>query len=262
MFSFDPADQPSPALLECVEDRLLTAIYPHLEDDNQAFDKWFLGPKNSLIHQLAKQKRSPGGELPEEDVRKVLLELGWQSYQFAANCIHAQMRTFQNAIPEPLSPREALLFEHMHLPQAYLGNFPLILLAPRFGFIKGLLWEIWERLPDRDLLPVFYRLLDFYGEMARRRREADRRIKRRPEGRFEERAHVPAASSQQFQDVAAAVRELENIDCGCPRREWWAELQGSPGASIQILHRCIACPFQKVTRLSWAKFARIARENI
>jgi hypothetical protein len=257
LFDVDWAEGPDPALVELVTERLLTALRPHLTDATHDFEKWFLGPKNSLVHQLARQRRSPGGVLEEDEVRRVLLHLGWQAYEFAGNCVHAQMRTFQNALPGPLSERERLYFEHMHLRQPYLGNLPLVLLAPRFGFVKELLWELWEGLPDQAQVPVLYRLLDWYATMAARRRQADRLIKRGRPRRLVESAHLPAKSSQRFQELAAEVREHEGVDCGCPRREWWAELRGRPRAKVRIAHRCIACGYEAETTLTRQRLAEI-----
>jgi hypothetical protein len=257
LFDVDWAEEPDPSLVEIVTERLLAALHPHLKDTTQDFEKWFLGPKNSLVHQLAKQRQSPGGVLVEDEVRRVLLHLGWQAYEFAANCLHAQMRTFPNAMPKPLNKRERLYFEHMHLPQPYLGNLPLVLLAPRLGFVKELLWELWEALPDRTLIPVFHRLLDWYSTMAARRREADCLIKQGRPRRFVEAAHLPARTSQVFQELAAEVREHEGIDCGCPQRQWWAELCGRPRTKVQIAHRCIACGCEKVTTLTRQRLKEI-----
>jgi hypothetical protein len=257
LFNVASQDAPCPELVEMVTERLLTALQRHLDKDTGPFEKWFLGSNNSLVHQLAKQKRSTGGALEEEDVRRVLLHLGWQSYEFASNCLHAQMRIFHNALPDPLTDRERLLFEHLHLRQPYLGNFPLLLLAPRLGFIKGLLWDLWEMLPNRSLVPVVHRLFDYYATMAARRREADRRIKQPRPARLVEEIHVPSRSSQRFQELAAALRELKKIDCGCPRRDWWAELKGRPGTKIRIMHRCMACDFQKETILTREEFKEL-----
>jgi hypothetical protein len=259
LFSLDPSDEPTPEVIEIVTERLLTALHPHLEEDSSAFAKWFLGPKNSLIHQLAKQKTSPGSALNEGDVRRALLHLGWQAYQYASNCVRAQMRTLQNALLEGLTDREQLLFEHMHLPQGYLGGLPMVLLAPRLGFIKELLWQLWEELPDKRLVPVLHRLLDDYASMVVRRRQADRLIKSGRPVRFVEAKYVPRTQSERFQEIAAEVRELEGIDCGCPRREWRAELIGRPGSDIRIMHYCTDCSYQKETILPRQKFIEIAQ---
>jgi hypothetical protein len=259
LFDVSWGDEPDAELVANVTDRLLTALDPHLEDDGRAFDKWFLGPKNSLVHQLAKQKLSPGGVLEEGEVRRVLLHLGWQAYQYAGNCVHAQLRTLQNAIPEPLSEGERLRFEHMHLRQPYLGNLPLVLLAPRLGLTQELLFQLWEGLPDQSLVPVFHRLLDYYATMASRRREADRRIKRGRSIRLVEAAQIPPPKDQRFQELAAEVREREGIDCGCPRRDWWAELRGRPGPTVRIMHRCVYCDYERETVLPYQRLLEIAR---
>jgi hypothetical protein len=172
------------------------------------------------------------------------------------------MRTFQNALPERLTDREQLLFEHMHLRQGYLGNLPLALLVERFGFLKGLLWELWESLPDVSLGPVLYRLLDYYSTVAARRREVDRLIKSGRPIPFDEAVYEPQGQGNLFQEIAAEVREIREIDCGCPRREWWAELKGKPGAEIRIVHRCVACEFRIETTLPREEFARLGRSIV
>lgn len=259
LFHVDPADEPDSQLVEVVTERLLTALHLHLEDGGEAFEKWFLGPKNSLVHQLSKQKRSPGGQLDEAAVRQVLLHLGWQSYESGSNCLHAQMRTFQNALPHPLRDPERLLFEHMYQRQLYLGNLPLALLIPRLTFLKEMLWEMWEHLPDLSRVPVFHRLLDYYSILANRRRQADRLIKSGRPVTFIENAYVPPTRSDLFQAIAAEVREVRQMDCGCPQRDWCAELKGRPRTKVRILHRCLACAFEKETSLTREEFAEIGR---
>lgn len=257
LFSIDSSDEPDPRILGFVRDRLQTALHAHLGDSTDDFEKWYLGGKNSLVHQLAKQKRSPGGQLDVSKVREVLLHLGWQAYQYASDCVHAQMRIFQNALPHTLSDRERLLFEHMHQRQPYLGQLPMVLLIPRLKFIRGVLWDLWEQLPDATMTPVLHRMLRYYATLATRRREADREIKRRPHAKLNDEVDEPRANNDTFQEIAAEIRELNGIDCGCPRRDWYSELVGRPRDRIRILHRCAACHFQKETELTREDFARI-----
>jgi hypothetical protein len=259
LFDVDPTGDPDPKLLQIVTERVLTALHLHLNDSSGAFEKWFMGAKNSLVHQLSKQTQSRGGRLIEADVRQALLFLGWQAYDYASNCLHAQMRIFQNAMPHALTDQEQLLFEHMHLRQPYLGNFPLVLLAERFGFIKELLWEMWEALPDLSLVPVLHRLLDFYATMAVRRREADRRIKSGRSATFDDARYVPSVERDRFQEIAAEIRELHGINCGCPRREWLAKREGRSLTRIRILHQCLGCDFRKETILTRDEFAKAGR---
>ncbi|MBI3406797.1 MAG: hypothetical protein HY040_00380 [Planctomycetes bacterium] len=151
------------------------------------------------------------------------------------------MRTFQNAIADQLSDRERLHFEHVHLRQSYLGNLPLVLLVERFSFLQGLLWEFWDKLPNLDLVPVLHRLLDYYVDLAVRRREADRRIKSARPMMFHDELYEPQVQNDLFQEIAAEIREIGKVDCGCPRPDWVAELKGKPGPKIRIIHRCMGC---------------------
>jgi hypothetical protein len=140
LFDVSPTfDELKQDLIEMVAERTLEALKRHLEDDSPRFDQWFGGPNSSFVHQIAKKKRSRGGQLEEDQVRESLLFLGWQAYQFMANCLHVQMRTVQNALPVTLTKRERLIFEHTYLRQPYLGNLPLVLLIERFGFLRGCL---------------------------------------------------------------------------------------------------------------------------
>lgn len=158
-----------------VEERILTALLPHLTDDTWKFENWFSGPKNGLINQIAKQRRSRGGPLDKNVVRKVLLDLGWQAYRYVGDCLHAQLRTFQNAIPDPLTPPEQRLFEQIYLRQPHFADLPLLLLAERLGFLRNAIMELWTPTARDDAVAVLHRLLQFYAEMAASRREADRR---------------------------------------------------------------------------------------
>src|SRR5262249_41964565 len=152
-----------PKLVTLVTERVSGALHNHLEDTTQQFEKWFLGSKNSFVHQIAKQRRSRGGQLDDDTVREVLLHLGWTAYGYMSNCLSAQMQTVARALPEPLTTEERAVFAQMHLPQLYFGNLPLVLVIERFGTIKDVLWEVWERLPDTAPIAVLHRLLDYYS---------------------------------------------------------------------------------------------------
>lgn len=259
LFSQNLAEDPDPEVLEIVTERTLDALNRHLLDNADRFAKWFWGPKSSFIHQISKQKRSRGGPLEEEEVRQALIHLGWRTYDYASNCIHAQMRIIQNALPEPLTAQERLLFEHLHQRQEYLGNLPLVLLVQRFQFLKGALWQLWESLPDLGSVPVLHRLLDYFATMAAKRREADRRIKNGRPAPFIEEAYVPPEEGDFFQEIAAEIREVQGIDCHCPRRDWHAELRGKGEAKIHILHQCMACAFEMETTVNRQEFASLGQ---
>ena len=69
-----------------VEDRVFSAIWPHLDDDTVMFNDWFWGRHNSFVKQIAQQKKGPGGELDPEVVERYLLQKGWEAYEYVGHC--------------------------------------------------------------------------------------------------------------------------------------------------------------------------------
>ena len=169
----------SEELIEIVTERLLTAIKSHLGDSQEAFDRWFTGPKNSLLKQIADATGKRGGRLEREQVRSAFLELGWRAYAYVGQCVHALMRTIKNSMPEPLHDEERRLFETMYESQPYYGDLPLALLAERARFFQPAILAIWDEPQEQNHVRVLHRLLAWYAEMAPQRREADRESKRR-----------------------------------------------------------------------------------
>lgn len=183
LFDIAPSESvPSQEVIEIVWKRVSKAIDAHLEDSREAFDKWFFGPNNSLVKQIAQQKRKPGGKLPREEVRQALLYLGWQAYEYIGPCVHALMRTIKNSMPEPLNDEERQLFGHMHESQPYYGGFPVALLAERWDFLHPAVVAIWDEPQDQAHIRVLHRLLDYYSSMVAERRAADRQSKQRSRG--------------------------------------------------------------------------------
>ncbi|NLS95141.1 MAG: hypothetical protein GXX96_23545 [Planctomycetaceae bacterium] len=179
---FDIDDEkvaPSRKVIKRVTERLLEAIDGHLSDSQTSFDGWFSGPRNSLVKQIAQQKKKPGGRLPHKPVRQALLYLGWDSYKYVGQCVHALMRTMKNSLPDPLDEREGQLYEHMFESQPYYGNLPLALLAERSSILQRAVLTIWEAPEEQGHISVLHRLLWYYADMACRRRQVDREFKRR-----------------------------------------------------------------------------------
>jgi hypothetical protein len=168
---------------EAVTERSLEAIHLHLDEPQDQFDRWFSGPKSSFVPQIAKQKRAAGGPLARELVQRLLLDLGWDAYKYVADCIHTMLWVFQGLIPEPLTGPEAQRFERMHLKQPCFGQLPLVLLHERFPFLQSVLIKVREDPADREAVAILYRLLAYYGEMATRRRAADRLLQARKAAR-------------------------------------------------------------------------------
>ncbi|MCA9022833.1 MAG: hypothetical protein KDA74_21940, partial [Planctomycetaceae bacterium] len=149
------------------------AIDAHLDDTLEDFDDWLWGKKNSFLKQIAR-KKCPHGKVTNDMVRKVLIDLGWQSYIYVANCIHAQTRYFMNALRNPLNVQEKQIFEMIYQKQDYLGDFPLLLLKERIPFLKGPMLALLNGHDDFDFVSTIHRLLYYYSEMAEMRRGVDR----------------------------------------------------------------------------------------
>ena len=180
LFDIDHAQSaPAEELLDNVTGRLLESIHGHLDEPQNKFDKWFYGPKNSIVKQIAKQRKKPGGELPREEVRQALLHLGWRAYEYVGQCIHALMRTIKNSMPNPLSTEEKQLYEHMHESQPYYGGLPAALLVERMEFLRPAILAIWEDPEEPNHIRVLHRMMSYYAAMAGKRREADRQSKER-----------------------------------------------------------------------------------
>lgn len=180
LFDIDPSKGvPSEELVDIVTERLLEAIGPHLDDSREEFDRWFSGPSNSLVKQIAQQQHRRGGRLRREDVRQALLHLGWRAYEYVGQCIHTMMRTIKNSMPEPLNDEERRIFEQMHERQPHYGNLPLALLAERTSFLRRSVLAVWDEPDNQDNVHVLHRLMWYYSDMACKRREADRQSKQR-----------------------------------------------------------------------------------
>jgi len=171
-------ERPSEREIAIVLERLLKAFKAHLDDDQTRFDSWFSGPGNTLIKQLAKQKKARGGALATAVVRGALLELGWRSYRYVGDCVHCLTRTIGNAMPEPLTEEERACFARMHERQACYGNLPLVLLAERIRFLQPAIEAIWAAADEPRHVQVLHRMLWQYADMVQKRRAADRLAKR------------------------------------------------------------------------------------
>ncbi|MEA1950626.1 MAG: hypothetical protein U9N87_04535, partial [Planctomycetota bacterium] len=180
LFSIDYAEgDPSEEHLENVTGRLLQAIHRHLDEPQKAFDKWFYGPNNSIVKQIAQQKLKQGGKLKRKEVRQAILHLGWQAYEHVGQCINALMQTIKNSMPDPLSDEEKRLFEHMYESRPYYGGLPAAILVERMDFLRPAILAIWEQPEEQKHVRVLYRMMWFYAAMVSKRREADRLSKKR-----------------------------------------------------------------------------------
>jgi hypothetical protein len=161
-------------LLAAVEERLIAALKSHIDDDRTKFEKWFRGAGSSLIQQIAKQVKAEGGPLPREQVMSAMLELGWRSYGYVAQCVGTQMHFFRMALPSPLNDRETKLFDLIYQPQPFFANLPLLLLGPRLTLLKPAILEIMSGSGDEDIVGAIHRLLMLHSSLSMTIRKEDR----------------------------------------------------------------------------------------
>ncbi len=196
LYDIAPSEAPPDReLAAIVEERLLSAVFRHLGDNTDQFNQWFSGRDNSVVKQIAQQKNQPGGVLKQEDVRRALLHLGLKAYEYVGECLHCLMRTIKISIPDSLGKEESRLFELMYEKQPCFGNLPMALLAERMGFMRRAILGIWETPVDKSHVGVLHRLLQYYAEMASRRRQADRQIKERSPAVEEDSGEVKAITN-------------------------------------------------------------------
>lgn len=259
-------EQPSRDLIDDVEHRLFRLIRDFDERNKSGnFNEWLAGPASNLPKVIAKRNLElDEPELDSKLVRKALLLIGWESYQFLANCIHSVMRTIQNAICD-LDDQERRVFEQIYLVQSYHGGLPLPLLIERAEFIQNAVLRIWEDPDDGEAVAVFHRVLYFYLEMVRERRRADRCSKNKSAARNDDgeiakhlqfkdeldgesehslgaeeddtdsSSHInhdnelvvlraPRRQNDQFSELAEYLRECHSITCANDCTQWSAYL--------------------------------------
>lgn len=164
--------------LGIVTERFADAVEPHLGDDRDDFDVWFDGPKNTLVSQMAKRRKAPGGGLDPKRVTAALAELGWRGLRLGAECVEMQMRAVAADLPEPLSAADLARYEAVYYRRPWLGGLSLCLLWGRFEFLKEAVWDVVERPEDELAVGTLLRLLQYYAAAAPQRREVDRARKR------------------------------------------------------------------------------------
>ena len=249
-------DPPSEELIGHVTRRLWNAVRAHETDSPDTFYKWFAGPSNSLVKQVARQKGQPGGKLPREDVQRVLLYLAMQqAFQHVGQCVHALMRTIKLAIPEPLNEREKELYEHMHESQPYYGDVPAAMLVDRMEDVRRAVLAIWDEPQNPEHVRVLHRLLAYYSEMAKRRRQADKQSKNRPlspdREQVQENVNLCTAEAHTQQTVVQNRDQAHQTSSKCGPIRLYEESCSSTagkeapfdiiGESIRELHE-IKCP--------------------
>jgi hypothetical protein len=275
LFAAGPAAGIDEVAKQAVTERLLGAVEHHREDDTAAFNHWFFQRRDGLIHQIAKQKKL-GGPISGEVVRQALLELVVDSYTYAADCVCIQMQAFLQALPKPPNRAERAWFNALYFNQTYLGGLPLILLRDRFPFLKEAVLEILAAPEELGPVAVLLRMLQYYEEMASKRREVDRNYKKRSlrrngKGRVARtlplvgESPVPGLEStiNVFQEIATRLIESRNAVCKCRpgATSWssWVEREDTDEV-IVIGVECLHCGHTEQMTVAKEGFERIGQQ--
>jgi hypothetical protein len=245
---------PDPQTRDEVVARVLDALKPHLAEGEGAdeFARWFMGPNNSLIGQVGRKKRSPGGALEPSVVRHALSDQGWVAYGHVADCVHTMLYLFRKLLPEALSAAEGRLFGRMHLKQPEFGGLPWFLLAERFAQLETVIDRVWEEPDNRETVAVMHRLLALHADMAAARRQADRlatgrKAGARRKGQVLLDVELPdelllaplSESTEVLEDLADRAASDMGLSCGCKNPTWGLRPDDLDEGSAVIY--CSAC---------------------
>jgi hypothetical protein len=267
----------------------------HLYDTTEEFDRWLKDPKSDLVRRISKRKDC---KLSRQQVRRALLEIGWQSLEIVGQCIDAQMRAFQAALPEPLTEAETLLFASSYLSSPDFGGLPLLLLHDRLDFLHEAILETWNRPGDLYAVAVLHTMMHYYSELASNRRAADRRYKQRAvrrtvsgcvprdeplrgdehqehactddDSRPKERrslrsATVPSnvgheSSNDSLRSVAAHLREQLGIECERGCKYWEYDTRVNENGTVETIVACECGRTKRAFQMPQTKYTEIARQ--
>lgn len=183
LFALGPsADRVPDDGLEYVADQVRQSLLDHRQDTKEKFRRWVEDADTNLVRRIEKRKDC---KLKRPQVRNAILELGWRSFRSLGRCVGSQMYAFQQALPEPLSDDEELLFRWAYLGGPELGGFPLAVLHDRLPFLKEAVLTVWNQSGDPLALAGIRAMLYYYWELASNRRAADRTIKQQAQAQRE-----------------------------------------------------------------------------
>ena len=243
LFNLDGTPTVADEIVELVTERFLTALEPHWDDSTQGFDAWMLSGGNSLVAQIAKAVRRPGGRLDRHDVRGALLELGWRSYEYVALCVEAMLRAFFAGLSNPLNEEELRISRLMYLRQPFFANLSLPLLCGPMSFLGSELTQMFsgDQGECDESAGVLHRLLGMYSWLSTERRRRDRlRYERRrrsagprPDGQagesggpFEFDDERDSGRVRSFRTTGLSPKAVERlvglfgVECACAAPDW------------------------------------------
>jgi hypothetical protein len=241
-------------------------------DDNETLDNWIRDPKSNQIHQIAKRKDC---HLEREQIRHVMLKLGWHCLEMLGRCVDTQMRVFREAFPGTFSKVENVFFEHIYLANPAFGDIPLLLLYDRFDFLREALLAVWDHPGDKRAMAIVHSMMDYYSTLISKRREGYRRYKQRAEhrnrggrvAREETLSEDPVDARESgelnlFKEIAIRLAKERGFDCDFDHVEWEAKRSSESNDPVEFYVCCIARKFEEPFTVSRMEFEATGRKII
>jgi hypothetical protein len=229
-----------------VRDRFIRTVQKHGDLTSAAFQRWLHDDFNNIAHQISKKTRS-GGPLDRAVVRQAIVEETFEAHFAVARAMDHGMRAFAASLPTPLTKKERAIFGIWYLSQPWLGGLTLVMLRSHFPSLKPAILDVVNDLDSVEAKGVLVRLLQFYGQMASNRRDADRDAKQRQHARNVEGrparlvAHRSNAidsgaprSADAINAIIEHVVESRQLNCSCRKAGQWTIASGA--SSVVLLN--------------------------
>jgi hypothetical protein len=255
--------------LAYVTRHILSSLAEILEGDLDSLTRWIEDRETNQLHKIEKLNECP---MERDQVRAAIIELGWRATVMMAECVDAQFRVFRDALQEPLTPSENVLFE-----QTFLMNrsfyLPLVILHDRIEFLREAILNLWMNPDDGDALGAVHGMLYVYASMIEKRREADRRYKRHagnkgrevmclPGGEIEQLVSSVSRASTPTPFAEIALRVAASVGYGCdfddnPFEAYLLETQIPQCVAFRLI--CANTSFDETITVSRSQFDDCAR---
>jgi hypothetical protein len=175
-----------------------------LPEDETA--KWICDRKSNLLHRISKRRDLP---MPKEQVKQVMLELGWKSFRLLADCVDTQMRAIRDAMSTPLNRFEADRYERNFLNNSSFC-VPLIILHDRLDVLKDAIINYWNNRDDPDAVAVVQTMMYYFSVLVEYERSEDRRLKQQ-RGKKDHRVSVIKSHADAERAAASLTRTSDTL---------------------------------------------------
>jgi hypothetical protein len=272
LFDLGPSPGVDKTTRRRVRDRFIAAVRHHGDDSNEEFQGWLT--KNfydDVVKQIAKKKK-PDGPINRITVCQAIVEDSFESHFEVAECMDVGMKAFAASLAKPLNRDEKAIFAICYHSQPWLGGLTLLMLHAHFAFLRPAVIELLNNPRSNEARGTLIRLLLIYGEMASKRREADRHAAKHRRARNH--AGRPAKLSSRGVDASEArpPRDLANelvthlcetraIICKCGVRARWFLCNADRfSADRRVKFQCERCEQTAVIKLTKADIQKLRRE--